>query len=103
MSIIERMQDPQLLVGMSLGEKISGALITMVLGMGTCLIVLAIIMLLVNIMHRIMEPKEKKSAKAPAGAAAKIDDETAAVIAGAVAEMEGGKPFDIVSIKQVSK
>ena len=103
MSIIERMQDPQLMAGMNMGEKLSGALVTMVLGIGTCLIVLAIIMFFVKLMHAALTPREKKKRSAPAAPAGEIDGETAAAIVGAVSEMEGGKPFNVVSIRQVSK
>lgn len=98
MSIIERMQDPELLKAMTVGEKLSGSLIVMVLGIGTCLIVLAIIMFMVKLMHAIFEPRVKKADPAPP--AARIDGEAAAVITSAVAEMEKGRPFRVVSIRE---
>ena len=98
MSLIERMQDPELLKAMTAGEKLSGSLIVMVLGIGTCLIVLAIIMFMVKLMHAIFELRQKKS-EHPLPAA-QIDGETAAVITSAVAEMENGRPFKVVSIRE---
>lgn len=102
MSLIEKFQDPALLQTLSGGEKLSGALIVMVLGIGTCLVVLAIIMFMVKIMHAVMERGERKKAEENAPAP-QIDGETAAAITGAVSEMENGKPFRVVSIRQTGE
>ena len=98
MSIIEKMQDPEILATLPVGEKLSGALIVMVLGMATCMIVLTIIMFLVKFMHHVMSRSEKKAEKAAAAPAGEIDPATAAAIVSAVSEMEGGKPFKVRSI-----
>ena len=103
MSIIEKLQDPEILATMPVAEKLSGALVVMVLGMATCIIVLTIIMLIVKLMHHIMSKDERKAEKAAAASAGEIDPETAAAIVSAVSEMEGGKPFKVRSIKQVNQ
>ncbi len=102
MSIIEKLQDPEILATLPMAEKLSGALIVMVLGMVTCMVILTIIMFVVKLMHHIMSKDERKAAKsaAPAG---EIDPATAAAIVSAVSEMEGGKPFKVRSIKQVNQ
>ena len=102
MTLIEKFQDPAVLQSLSGGEKLSGALVVMVLGIGTCLVVLAIIMFMVKIMHAVMENSERKKAEKEAPAP-QIDGETAAAITGAVSEMEGGKPFRVVSIRQTGE
>ncbi len=99
LSIIEKMQDPELIATLSLGEKLRGSLIVMALGLGTCLVVLAIIMLAVKIMHALLAEKPKKEKPMPASGEI-LGDEAAAII-GAVTEMEGGKPFNVVDIRQV--
>lgn len=101
MSIIEKLQDPEILATLPLGEKLSGALIVMVLGLATCIVVLTIIMFAVKIMHHIMSGTERKAEKAAAAPVGEIDSETAAAIVAAVSEMEGGKPFKVRSIQQV--
>lgn len=101
MSIIEKMQDSDILASLPMGEKLSGALVVMVLGMATCLIILTIIMFVVKLMHAIVSRAEKKAEKTAAAPAGEIDPETAAAIVTAVSEMEGGKPFKVRSIRQV--
>lgn len=100
MSIIEKMQDPEILATLPVGEKLYGALIVMVLGMVTCMVVLTIIMFLVKFMHAVMNRAERKAEKVAAAPAGEIDPETAAAIVSAVSEMEGGKPFKVRSIQQ---
>ena len=102
MSIIEKLQDPEILATLPVAEKLSGALIVMVLGMATCIIILTLIMFIVKLMHFVVGNAERKAEKA-AAPAAEIDPETAAAIVSAVTEMEGGKPFKVRSIKQVNQ
>jgi len=101
LSIIERMKDPDILATLPIGEKLYGALVVMVLGLATCIVVLTIIMLFVKILHAIMSRNEKKAQRAAEEPAGEIDPETAAAIVSAVSEMEGGKPFKVRSIQQV--
>ena len=103
MSIIEKLQDPEILATLPVAEKLSGALVVMVLGMVTCLVVLTIIMYFVKLMHHIMSREERKAEKAAAASTGEIDPATAAAIVSAVSEMEGGKPFKVRSIKQVNQ
>ena len=102
MSIIEKLQDPEVLATLPMGEKLSGALIVMVLGIATCIVILTILMFAVKLMHFIMSKSEAKAEKAVAPAG-EIDPATAAAIVSAVSEMEGGKPFKVRSIKQVNQ
>lgn len=101
MSIIEKMQDAEILATLPVGEKLYGALIVMVLGMVTCMVVLTIIMFVVKLMHHIMSRDKAKAKKEAEEAAGEIDPATAAAIVSAVSEMEGGKPFKVRSIRQV--
>ena len=102
MSIIEKLQDPEILATLPMGEKLSGALIVMVLGIATCIVILTILMFAVKLMHFVMSKAERKAEKA-AAPAGEIDPATAAAIVSAVSEMEGGKPFKVRSIKQVNQ
>lgn len=101
LSIIEKMQDPEVLVTLPVAEKLYGALIVMVLGMVTCMVILTIIMFTVKLMHHIMSREERAAKKAVQESAGEIDPATAAAIVSAVTEMEGGKPFKVRSIRQV--
>jgi len=101
LSIIEKMQDAQIFANMPVGEKLYGALIVMVLGLATCIVVLAVIMFVVKIMHFLMSRSEEKAKRGAEEPTAEIDPATAAVIVSAVSEMEGGKPFKVRSIRQV--
>ena len=62
LGVIERLKDPVLLEQMTVGERLSAALIVMVLGLLTCIVVLALIMIVIKIMHRIMENSDAKAA-----------------------------------------
>lgn len=101
LSIIEKMQDPEILLTLPVGEKLYGSIIVMVLGMVCCMVILTIILFMVKLMHYIMSRGEVKAKKAAEAAAGEIDPATAAAIVSAVSEMEGGKPFKVRSIHQV--
>ena len=62
LGVIERLKDSELLAQMTVGEKLSASLIIMVLGLLTCIVVLALIMVVIKIMHKIMESSEAKAA-----------------------------------------
>ncbi len=62
LGVIERFKDPDVLAGMSLGEKLGGSLIIMVLGILTCIVVLTLIMIVIKIMHKLMEGSAARAA-----------------------------------------
>lgn len=61
-SIIDRLGDENILAGMSVGEKLWGAVVTMIIGLAACMVVLTIIMYSIKLMHLIFGGKEKKTA-----------------------------------------
>ncbi|MBP5166026.1 MAG: biotin/lipoyl-binding protein [Oscillospiraceae bacterium] len=62
MSIIDRLGDPNILAGMTVGEKLWGAVVTMIIGIAACMVVLAIIMYSIKLMHLVFGGKEEKAA-----------------------------------------
>lgn len=62
LGVIEKLKDSEILKSMSIGERLAGALTIMVLGMLTCIVVLALIMIIIKIMHKIMEKSAAKAA-----------------------------------------
>lgn len=77
MSILERLRDPALLDQMSLGEKLWGAVIVMIIGMVACLVALTAIMYAIKLMHLLF--RDRKQVPAAAAAAAAPAGEEAAV------------------------
>ena len=75
--MIELMKNPETLREMSMGTKMLGSLNVALLGLGTCFVVLAILILCISIMHK----SEEKRALAAASAAPAIADAPAAKIA----------------------
>ena len=107
MDLMAMMKDPSLFEQLSFGQKMTGGLYTMILGLGITFIALIVLMYATKIMHGIMSRKANKEAAktaAPAeslpttAAAARTataavvedDDEIIAVIAAAVASLTGG-------------
>ena len=107
MDLMAMMKDATKFVDLSFGEKMTGGLYTMILGLGITFIALIVLMCATKIMHAIMAKKaDKQAAKsaAPAqslpttAAAARTataavvedDDEIIAVITAAVASLTGG-------------
>ncbi len=105
MSLMEQFADPTYFEGLSMGERLTGATVTMCMGLGITFIVLLVlwgcIAVMAKITHRPAKssesieaaPAEAKAPAAPAAAAAAESAETAdgelvAVIAAAVAAME---------------
>ena len=60
-SIIDKLGDPGILAGMSAGEKLWGAFVTMIIGLAACMVVLAIIMYSIKLMHLVFGEKAKKT------------------------------------------
>ncbi len=106
MSLMEQFADPTYFEGLSMGERLTGATVTMCMGLGITFIVLLVlwgcIAVMAKITHRPAKssesieaaPAEAKAPAAPAAAAAvaesaeTADGELVAVIAAAVAAME---------------
>ncbi len=106
MSLMEQFADPTYFEGLSMGERLTGATVTMCMGLGITFIVLLVlwgcIAVMAKITHRPAKssesieaaPAEAKAPVAPAAAAAvaesaeTADGELVAVIAAAVAAME---------------
>lgn len=111
MDIIEMMKNPEILKTLSIGEKMLGSLIVMVLGIVTCFIVLLIIMFAIRIMGAAVGEKKKPQvpsvAPAPAPAASPVvaapqedEGELIAVITAAITAMRGSSSFRIKNISE---
>lgn len=105
MSLMEQFANPSYFEGLSMGEKLTGATVTMCMGLGITFIVLIILWACIAIMAKFTNRTAKKTAPAatpapaavvaPAEVAAPVaendeiaDGELVAVIAAAVAAME---------------
>lgn len=106
MSLMEQFADPTYFEGLSMGERLAGATVTMCMGLGITFIVLIILWACIAVMAKITNRSAKTSdraaapaapaaaaaqaeAKAPAAESAETaDGELVAVIAAAVAAME---------------
>ena len=103
MSLMEKFSDPALFDSLSMGDRLLGSLITMLMGMGITFCVLILLWAFVTIMGRFMSigksaksPEQPAAAATPSGAAAPVaaspeagDEVTAAVIAAAIAAYSG--------------
>lgn len=63
MSIIDRLRDPEILNAMSVGEKLWGAVVVMIIGLVACMVALTVIMYSIKLMHVIFSPREEKEEK----------------------------------------
>jgi len=111
LDIIEMMKNPEILKTLSVGEKMLGSLIVMVLGLVTCFIVLLIIMFAIRIMGAAVGEKKKPQmpavTPAPAPAANPVvaapqedEGELIAVITAAITAMTGSSSFRIRNISE---
>jgi len=109
LDIIEMMKNPEILKTLSIGEKMLGSLIVMVLGIVTCFIVLLIIMFAIRIMGAAVGEKKKPQVPsvAPAPAASLVvaapqedEGELIAVITAAITAMRGSSSFRIRNISE---
>lgn len=111
MDIIEMMKNPEILKTLSVGEKMLGSLIVMVLGLVTCFIVLLIIMFAIRIMGAAFgekkNPQTPSAAPVPAPAVKQVGDtpqedegELIAVITAAITAMTGSSSFRIRNISE---
>ena len=115
MSLMEQFADPTYFEGLSMGERLTGATVTMCMGLGITFIVLIILWACIAIMAKITNrsTKTSDSAAAPAAAAAETpapaaapadmaDGELVAVIAAAVAAMENTVVSNLV-VKKITR
>jgi len=117
MSLMEKFADPEIMLSLSLGEKLAGSTVTMIMGMGITFLVLVILWAFIEIMGRIVMASERKSVgternvrikhtEKGTGAACEAkdrDEETAAVICAAVSAYEAssaGKRFEVRRISR---
>lgn len=113
MDILEMMKSPEIMKTMSVGDKMLGSLIVMVLGLVTCFIVLLLIMLVIRIMGAAFGEKKNPQipsatpAPAPAPAVNQIaaapqedEEELIAVITAAITAMTGSSSFKIRNISE---
>ncbi|MCL1808760.1 MAG: OadG family protein [Clostridiales bacterium] len=125
--LMERFTDPSLIgsSAMSMGDRMAGSLITMLMGMGTTLAVLVLLWGIITIMTKAFVLSEKRGSAglradstapgdmAHAAAAAsspeevfteRVDDgELAAVIAAAIAAFEGGTGADGLVVRRIRR
>lgn len=105
MGLMEQFSDPNLMGQLSMAEKLGGAGITTLMGMGVTFVILLLLWLFLAIMARIMSHKKKEEVPAAAAAtpseaaapAAVEDDKVLiAVITAAIAEAEGKSASQLV-------
>ena len=121
MSLMEQFADPTYFEGLSMGERLTGATVTMCMGLGITFAVLVILWVCIAVMAKITHRSTKASdsaaapAAAPAPAAAQAetpapaaetadmaDGELVAVIAAAVAAMENTVVSNLV-VKKITR
>ena len=121
MSLMEQFADPTYFEGLSMGERLTGATVTMCMGLGITFAVLVILWVCIAVMAKITHRSAKASdsaaapAAAPALAAAPAetpapaaetadmaDGELVAVIAAAVAAMENTVVSNLV-VKKITR
>lgn len=115
MGLMEKFADPSLIHSLSMGERLGGAGITTLMGMGITFVVLILLWLLLSVMAKVMAPKEGDKAPAAAAAAAPsgaespapvvsegVSEELVAVITAAIAASEGGSASHLV-VRKISR
>lgn len=110
MSLMELFANPETMESLSLSDKLAGAGITTIMGMGITFVILILLWLCVAIMTKFTyrpnkgdkAPQTTDAAAPPSGAAAVVtetpvaDENLIAVIAAAVAAYEGGSASNFV-------
>ena len=122
LSLMQRFADPALFAEMSKSELVQGALITTLMGMGTTFVVLVLLWCIIALVSKIINksggsggnpapaqtaaPKAAESAapvaKAEASVPAGPGTELIAVIAAAIAAMEGTSPGNLI-IRKINR
>ncbi len=124
LGLMERFADPALFEGLSFGEKLSGSLITTLMGMGTTFVILALLWFIIAMTSKLIMSSEKKAAAkeaasvaapapAPVQATAAVQaadtvtaaggDELVAVLMAAIAASEGTEFVNKLRISKISR
>jgi len=117
LSLMEKFANPEYFDSLTMGEKMAGAGITTLLGLGTTFVILCLIWLILSIMGRIMTGSNKaKAAKAAAPAAAPAvvaasapaenlasDAQLVAVITAAIAAYEGAQGASNLVVRNITR
>ena len=117
MSLMEKFADPSMMHSLSFGDKMAGAGITTLMGMGITFIVLILLWLVISILTRIVRGTQKKKeapaavaqtpAEAPAAAPPAeemVDDaQLIAVIAAAIAAAEGSEIQSNLVVRKIRR
>ena len=123
LSLMERFADPEMIQGLSNSELVQGALITTLMGMGTTFVVLTLLWGIIAFVSKLINKSERKTAPIPtvaaptaasapapapamaapiANAPAETGTELIAVIAAAIAAMEGVSPNNLI-VRKISR
>ena len=117
-SLMDLFRDPNTIHSLTMGEKMVGSLMTMILGLGITFTVLILIWIFISIMGKVLEaaskPKEAKvdqkatpaqaEAAAPAEATAEAsDNDLVAVISAAIAAYEGASAADNLVVRKITR
>ena len=92
MSLMEKFADPSMMHSLSFGDKMAGAGITTLMGMGITFIVLILLWLVISILTRIVRGTQKKKEAPAAPAAAPEKAVPAAAVAQTPAEAPAAAP-----------
>lgn len=121
MDLMEKFADPSLIDSMSMGDKMLGSTITMIMGMGITFCVLVLLWLFVKLMGKFInrEEKEDKSAEfempvyasevteptepAPEVSVKDSEEEIAAVIAAAIAAYRADGGTGTLVVRKISR
>ncbi|NLD19555.1 MAG: OadG family protein [Clostridiales bacterium] len=114
MSLMELFSNPETMHSLSMGDKLIGGCITMLMGMGITFIVLLLLWGFVGVMGRVLNTgrkgdkasKETSAAAAPSVAApvqAASDDSLIAVITAAVAAYQGAGGAGNLIVRKISR
>ncbi|MBO4725478.1 MAG: OadG family protein [Firmicutes bacterium] len=118
LSLMEKFANPQYFDSLTLSEKMAGAGVTTLLGLGTTFVILCLIWLILSIMGKIMTATGKKSAPAAAAAPAvpaatapapakgenlASDAELVAVITAAIAAYEGSGAANNLVVRSIQR
>lgn len=113
MGLMEQFANPETMHSLSMGEKLAGAGITTIMGMGITFVVLILLWGCVAVMTKFTyRPKKETPAApqqpaatasaAPAAVPAAADDSLIAVISAAIAAYEGGGANNLV-VRKISR
>ena len=92
MDLMAMMKDPSLFETLSFGQKMTGGLYTMILGLGITFIALIVLMFATKIMHGIMSRKANKEAVKTAAPAESLPTTAAAARTATAAVVEDLPP-----------